>query len=238
MKKLLFLLLIVSVFLLDKAFAQNPVVIGEEKKPMEININESVVDISADIIKLPPVSIKGGMDIMSAFHNRKATREYGSRQLALETLSELLWSTTGVNRKDGRRTNPTARNVQEIDVYVAFRDGGTYFYDYLNHTLNKISDNNCYKELALSQDFALKSPLNIIIVGDLSKFGDGDPKRNQNLAYIDGGIVSQNISLYCAATNLGTVARATMDAQKIKDILKLKDNHVLLLNHPVGELLK
>jgi hypothetical protein len=46
-----------------------------------------------------------------------------------EMLSSLLWSAAGVNRPGtGKRTAPTARNWQEIDVYVAM-ESGLYRYD-------------------------------------------------------------------------------------------------------------
>ena len=51
---------------------------------------------------------------------------------------------------------------------------------------------------------------------------------------IDAGIVSQNISLFCAATGLKTRPRASMDKEKVKELLKLKDTQYVLLNHPVG----
>lgn len=51
---------------------------------------------------------------------------------------------------------------------------------------------------------------------------------------LDAGIVSQNISLFCAATGLKTVPRASMDKDKIRYLLKLADTQNVFLNHPVG----
>ena len=51
---------------------------------------------------------------------------------------------------------------------------------------------------------------------------------------VDAGIVSGNIYLYCAANSLVTVCRASMDRDALKKALKLKDNIILHLNHPVG----
>jgi nitroreductase len=51
---------------------------------------------------------------------------------------------------------------------------------------------------------------------------------------IDTGIVSQNISLFCAATGIKTRPRASMDKEKIKKLLKLNDKQYVFLNHPVG----
>jgi nitroreductase len=55
-----------------------------------------------------------------------------------------------------------------------------------------------------------------------------------SLAAMDAGLVSQNISLFCAGTGLSTRPRATMDNVKIKEILKLKDSQHLMLNNPVS----
>jgi nitroreductase len=51
---------------------------------------------------------------------------------------------------------------------------------------------------------------------------------------MDAGIVSQNISLFCASAGMATVVRAMIDADKIGQILKLKSTQKIFLNHPVG----
>jgi hypothetical protein len=51
---------------------------------------------------------------------------------------------------------------------------------------------------------------------------------------MDAGLVSQNISIFCAGIGLITRPRATMDQVKLKEILKLKDSQHPLLNNPVS----
>ncbi len=51
---------------------------------------------------------------------------------------------------------------------------------------------------------------------------------------IDAGIVSQNISLFCAATGIKTRPRASMDKGKIAELLALSETQYVFLNHPVG----
>jgi nitroreductase len=46
--------------------------------------------------------------------------------------------------------------------------------------------------------------------------------------------VSQNISLFCAATGMKTRPMAFFNKDKVKDLLKLKDTQRVLLRHPVG----
>ena len=54
------------------------------------------------------------------------------------------------------------------------------------------------------------------------------------LANMDAGYVSQNICLYCAAANLATVPRASMDKEALGKALNLKNTQIPVLNNPVG----
>jgi nitroreductase len=77
-------------------------------------------------------------------------------------------------------------------------------------------------------------PVQIILVSDGERFTRGDPARKFEWGALDAGIVSQNISLFCAATGLKTVPRAMIDKARIKELLKLTDAQNVFLNHPVG----
>jgi nitroreductase len=81
-----------------------------------------------------------------------------------------------------------------------------------------------------------QAPIQLILVSDISRFRMGETALKLEWAAIDTGIVSQNISLFCAGTGLGTRPRASMDKAKIKELLKLSDTQYPLLNHPVGYL--
>jgi len=78
------------------------------------------------------------------------------------------------------------------------------------------------------------APVQLILVSDISRFTRGEPALKLEWAAIDTGIVSQNISLFCAGTGLATRPRASMDRAKVKELLKLSETQYPLLNHPVG----
>ena len=54
------------------------------------------------------------------------------------------------------------------------------------------------------------------------------------MAAVDAGIVCQNINVFCASAGLATVPRASMDQAALKQILKLTDNQLPIMNNPVG----
>ena len=74
----------------------------------------------------------------------------------------------------------------------------------------------------------------MVLISDVSRFGDAQKTQNQLMGAMDAGIVSQNISVFCSAAKLATVPRASMDAAQLKKVLKLKDSQIPMMNHPVG----
>jgi len=183
-------------------------------------------------IKLSKSVIKQGT-IMDVFQNRRSDREFSSKELSTEEISNLLWASCGINRADGRRTSPTARNSQEIDVYLINKEGA-YLYVPTDDLLFPVYEGDLRNYLAAGQEFVNSAPVVLLIVGDVGKMNGGENERNLKMMYCDGGIVSQSINLYCAANNLATVTRAMMDEKFLKDVLKLKDTQYLILNNPIG----
>ena len=78
------------------------------------------------------------------------------------------------------------------------------------------------------------APIQLILVSELSRFSRGPQELKMEWAAIDTGIVSQNISLFCAATGMATRPRSSMNKDLIKSLLKLKETQFPILNHPVG----
>ena len=98
----------------------------------------------------PDLAMEGSF--MTVLKNRHSTREYAAKDLTGADLSNLLWATAGVNRPDGRRTAPTALNLQEIGVYVVTAKGA-FSYRHEGHKLVKLTDKNLMPLVAMQQDF-------------------------------------------------------------------------------------
>jgi nitroreductase len=74
----------------------------------------------------------------------------------------------------------------------------------------------------------------IIMVSDLTRFNVTDKCEKIKWAAVDAGVISENINLFCAATGLTTVPRATMDVEKLRAALKLEETQEPIINNPVG----
>ena len=120
-----------------------------------------------EAIKLPAPKTEGGMPLMQALKERKSGREFSPRKLSMETLSSLLWAAWGINRPDGHRTAPSARNMQEIDVYAAMSDG-LFLYEPKQHQLLKILPDDI-RAATGTQDYVKEVAVNLIYVADLTR---------------------------------------------------------------------
>lgn len=185
-------------------------------------------------IKLPVPDKEGGLPLMKALSVRASAREFDTKMLDLQEISDLLWAANGINRPDAeKRTAPSALNAQDIDLYILMNEKA-YLYDPVGHLLKFIAEGDFRAAVAGSQEVFATVPVMVILISDISRFRFGDEATRLNWAALDAGIVSQNISLYCASAGLGTVPRATMDILKIREGLQLKDSQHPVLNHPVG----
>jgi SagB-type dehydrogenase family enzyme len=184
-------------------------------------------------IKLNAPDKTRGSATMKALSDRMSVREYDSKELSLQDLSDLLWAANGINRPDGRRTAPTASNRQEIDVY-AIRSDGAYFYDAQAHSLKPVAAGDFRAAVAGQQDFVKSAPVSLVIVINLEKLGDPAAEQTKLMGAVDAGIVSQNINIFCSAVGLSTVPRASMDQAELRKILKLSETQRPIMNNPVG----
>jgi len=184
-------------------------------------------------IQLPAPDRIGGKALMACLDQRKSSREFSSKEVSLQELSNLLWAANGINReKDGKHTAPTAMNRQNMEVYVMLPDG-IYLYDDKGNSIQLVQSGNHMKS-AGTQDFVAKSTLNLLIVSDMDKLGDGSMEKKLVYAGVHAGAIMQNIYLYCASAGLNTVVRASFNQQELAALLKLPENKQIILAQTVG----
>ena len=67
---------------------------------------------TAGVIQLPQPDLKSGKPLMQCAAERRSERKFSAKALPAQLISEILYVADGINRKDGRKTVPTARNKQ------------------------------------------------------------------------------------------------------------------------------
>jgi SagB-type dehydrogenase family enzyme len=184
-------------------------------------------------IELPKPQMKGGMPLMEALSARRSTREYDTRALSPQMLSDLLWAAFGINRPEsGKRTAPSAMNRQETDIYVAMREG-LYLYNARENRLDPVLAEDIRESTGM-QDFVRDAPVNLVFVADFSKMGDAADKDKTFYAAAGVGFISQNVYLFCASNGLATVVRAWVDKEKLRQVMRLRPDQHIILTQTVG----
>jgi SagB-type dehydrogenase family enzyme len=184
-------------------------------------------------IRLLDPQLDGGRPLMQVLKERKSSREFSSEKLPLQILSNMLWAAWGVNRPDsGKRTAPSASNMQEIDIYVATADG-LYLYNAQKHMLNLVLAEDIRAETG-KQDYVKNAPVNLIFVADYSKMGNRSTEDKRFISGADTGFISQNVYLYCASEGLATVVRGLVDEPALAKVMKLQLNQKVVFAQSVG----
>ncbi len=192
-----------------------------------------IYDAELESIKLPQPKTDGGSSLMSALKNRATSREFDTRKLPLQILSNLLWAAFGINRPDsGMRTAPSTYNWQELDIYVSTA-GGLYLYDAGKHVLQPVSAEDI-RVMTGVQEFVKDAPVSLVYVADLSKMVDLSETDRDIYSAADSGFISQNVCLYCASEGLATGVRGYIDKPALAEKMGLREEQKIILAQSVG----
>lgn len=177
---------------------------------------------AAEKISLPKPIKTGGMPVMEAIDKRQSGKEFADKPIDNQTLSEILWVAYGMNVK-GTRTIPTARNQQNMRLYVVMANGA-WLYDAKKHQLELVTKKDLRDLFVKGQDYMKTAPLNLVfVVNDDDKWGE-----------LDAGASYQNVGLYAASKGLNAVVRGYFEDDKLEKELRLKNDYEPKITMAIG----
>ena len=185
-----------------------------------------------EAVSLPAPDRAGGKPLMQALQDRRSLRDFSPGPLTPRQLSDLLWAAFGINRPENdHRTAPSAKNAQEMDLYVAMADG-LFRYDAKPHRLVRVSGDDV-RRLTSGQDFAKVAPVALIYVADFTRFKDTTEADALLYAAFDAGCISENVYLYCASAGLATVVH-DLDRRPLAAQMELGEGQHIIMAQAVG----
>jgi nitroreductase len=202
----------------------------------------------AHAVRLPKPELASGKSFADAIVLRRTVREIRSQDLDGQTLSNLLFAACGVNRPRGPFGSPgvtaaSASNSQEIDIYVALREG-TYLFDAYRHELVRVLDEDI-RALAFGPHQPPTSPdapVQLVFVVDIDKLehtsgfeepGLHDPEVQKSYYFVDTGLIAGNVYLFAASEGLACWFH-NCDGGALAIKLKLGPNQRVLFAQTVG----
>jgi hypothetical protein len=169
------------------------------------------------ITRLPAPAKTSDCSVFTALAHRRTIRDISAASLPLQIVSNLLWAAFGINRPADPfgvpgRTAASASNSQEMDLYVAMKDG-TYLYDAAEHLLRPVVAEDL-RSAALTpgqHSVDAEAPLTIIYVADMHRLtatkgykdaGLEDPEIQKAYCHVDTGMIAANVYLFAATEGL------------------------------------
>ncbi|MCL2326698.1 MAG: SagB/ThcOx family dehydrogenase [Proteobacteria bacterium] len=188
----------------------------------------------ADVMVLNPPTFDDTLKVGEAIAKRRSVRAYGGRDLSLQELSNLCYFSAGITEPTrGLTANPTAKNLQEIDLYVVTADGA-FRYDVSGHALHVIERGDFRAETGL-QKFAADASVNFIYVCNARKAAKyGDEAHEKFIVAVDAGIISAQACLYAGSIGLNSVIRGWIDRELLAKRLRLSNGDEALLAVSMG----
>ena len=202
-------------------------------------------------VALPKPKIQGGKPLLQALSERKTLRNIGAAALPPQTLSNLLWAAFGVNRPDGKRTAPSARNIQDIDIYV-FLPEGVYVYDAVGNSLKPVLAGDQRAKAARQAPAPAAGaaarpatlgpadvPVTLVYISDQDKAKPAggrapDPSAVNAWSNVHVGFIAQNVYLFAASEGLASSFRANVDPDALTALLSLRPGQKALYSHLIG----
>ena len=177
--------------------------------------------VLAEDIHLPEPNKTGKTTLMQALEDRHSDREFVNKDVDDATLATILWSAYGVNREDGKRTIPTAKDTKDLNVYV-FDKRGIWLYDADHNLLKQISDKDERKLFQL-QDYMASVPVVLVYTGGTSDY-----------AAMHAGSAYQNVELFTAANGMASIVRGFFEQKQVAKVLKLKKKQRVIISQAIG----
>ena len=213
----------------------------EENEPLE-TIGDN------DVLRQLPSPRKLEMTLQEALEKRRSSRDFSGEPIAEEMVAALLWAANGINRKNFKRTTPSALNWQDVSVYVV-QANGIWKYLPKRHALLFIEGKDQREHFGEIKTWMKLASQHLVFVSDTRKtetfttklidktfkvdFSEGE--LNERARAINVGVKVQAVYLAAVAMGLGCTCRLLVDDQKARELMKLAPEEKIMAICSVGE---
>jgi len=168
--------------------------------------------------------------LFEILEKRKSIRDFSKKPISKEQLSYLIWTTTGIQRKEYNfeyRTAPSAGALYPIETYLIINNvekisEGIYHYSIKDHVLEKLKLGDFGKEIsnaALGQNMCAEAAVvfiwTAIFERSIWKYG----QRGYRYIYLDAGHIGHNLALAATSLNLGSCQIAALFDDEVNELI-------------------
>jgi SagB-type dehydrogenase family enzyme len=224
------LLVLVTTTLLSLYMLHNHAGLLEEQQEMD------------ERIKLPEPCTTSNTSVEAALSQRRSIRTYSGDELAIEEVSQLLWSAQGITAPWGGRTAPSAGALYPLELYLVVGDvegidKGVYQYRPEEHELEKVKADDIRAELAdaaLGQECIRDAAIDIVFTAVYERTTRKYSERGIRYAHMEAGHAAQNVYLQAVSLDIGTVVIGAFNDPEVAKIVNVSERGKPLYIMPVG----
>jgi SagB-type dehydrogenase family enzyme len=187
---------------------------------------------TAKIVPLPAPPVSGSRSFDEVVSLRHSGRRYSDVPIHLETLSYLLWTSTGINRREKGhelRNAPSAGALYPIENYLCVNrvedvPTGIYHYNIKKHVLESIYEGDIgimMARAALDQNMVEESGVTFIWTAIIERARWKYGQRCYRYVHLDAGHIAQNLALACASSDLACCHIAAFYDDEVNSLLKI-----------------
>ena len=197
----------------------------------------------SEIVELPEVDSLTDTSLYDVLKNRKSIRDYQNKAITKETLSYLLWASTGISRKEVRfefRTAPSAGALYPIETYLVINnvediEQGVYHYSIKNNYLELLKEGDHSVEIAkaaLTQKMCADSSVVFIWTAIFQRMKWKYSQRAYRYIYLDAGHIAENLALAATSLELGSCQIGALYDDEVNEIIGVdgKDESVIYMS--------
>ncbi len=196
-------------------------------------------------ITLPVPNTSGELSVEEAIVGRRSRREFASRPLDWEQVSQILWAAQGITDEDkGFRAAPSAGALYPLELYIVVGENGVadlstgvYHYSSADQAIDKILEKDVTDDLmraALNQSFIAEAPVSLVITAEYSRVTGKYGERGRRYVHMEAGHAAQNVYLQVESLGLGTVTVGAFDNDEVVKILQIPAKYEPLYVMPLG----
>jgi SagB-type dehydrogenase family enzyme len=181
-------------------------------------------------VELPPARPLNNCPMHDALRNRKSSRDFTDVAISTQSLSYLLWASTGISRKEHGyefRAAPSAGALYPIETYLCINSvqaisPGIYHYCVKGHYLELLKPGNCAAEVAraaLDQEMCRAAAVVFIWTAIFQRSEWKYGQRAYRYVYLDAGHIAENLALAATSLDLGSCPIAALYDDEVNSII-------------------
>jgi len=199
-------------------------------------------------IPLETPETAGGPPLWTAISKRRSARNFKDQPLSEQDLSQLLWATQGITKRDlgfEFRACPSAGALYPVETYLILHNSesiepGIYHYQIPDHSLEQLQKGDFRLKIAqaaLDQDMAYAASAVFVWTALFARAKWKYEQRAYRYVYLDVGHIAQNLALAAAGLGLGTCQIAALFDEEVNALLAIdgEEESVLymsVIGHP------